>query len=142
MRSIITATVLLLAAPAIAQEIVTAPFDGTPDDADFVVTSTIEGGGLVIDYTAQVGAMMARTGVDLGFGASPVGPDARSSQFCSATVSRQVMEADPMNVAYCPYAIFVAEIDGETVVGYRSFAEPSMAPVNGLLARILAAAVE
>ena len=29
--------------------------------------------------------------------------------FCSATMSRKVMEADPMNLQYCPYSIFVVE---------------------------------
>lgn len=133
---------LALATPVGAQQIVTVPFDGTPDDADFTVVAAIEGEGLVIDYTAQVGAMLARTGADLGTGASPVGGAARSYQFCSATVSRDVMQANPLNVAHCPYSIFVAEIDGETVVGYRSFSDASMAPVNDLLARILAAALE
>jgi hypothetical protein len=133
---------LLLAAPAAADEVVTLPFEGTPDDADFVVTSAIEAEGLVIDYVSHVGEMMARTGADLGLGPSPVGDGARSYLFCSATVSRAVMEADPINMAHCPYAIFVAEIGGETVVGRKVYASESMAPVNDLLARIAAAAVE
>lgn len=142
MKSLALLLGLTLAAPTLAQEIVTVPFDGTPDDADFTVTAAIQGEGLVIDYTAQVGEMMARTGADLGLGPSPVGDGARSYQFCSATISRQVMEANPLNVGHCPYSIFIAEIGGETVVGYRSFSEPTMAPVNELLARIVAAATE
>ncbi|MBM2576310.1 DUF302 domain-containing protein [Jannaschia sp. Os4] len=132
----------LLAAPAAADEIVTIPFDGTADDADFVVASAIEAEGLVIDYVSNVGEMMERTGADLGLGPSPVGAGARSYLFCSATVSRAVMEADPMNMAHCPYAIFVAEIGGETVVGHKRYADQSMAPVNDLLARIAAGAAE
>ena len=130
------------ALPAAADEIVTMPFDGTLDDADFVVTSAIESEGLVIDYVSNVGAMLSRTGADLGLGPSPVGEGARAYLFCSATVSRAVMEADPLNVAHCPYAIFVAEIGGETVIGHKVYAAESMAPVNDLLAAIAATAAE
>jgi hypothetical protein len=142
MRRLALALLLALPAVAAADEVVTLPFDGTPADADFVVSSAIEAEGLVIDFVSHVGEMMARTGADLGLGPSPVGEDARSYLFCSATISREVMEADPTNMAHCPYAIFVAEIDGETVVGHKRYAAESMAPVNDLLARIAAAATE
>jgi hypothetical protein len=46
------------------------------------------------------------------------------------------MEADPTNVAYCPYGVFVAASDGEdgpTTVGYRKYPEGAMQEVQGLL---------
>ena len=136
------AVLLLLAAPAAAQEIVTHPFDGDVADAAFVLEIAIEGEGLTIDNVSHVGEMLERTGADLGAGPSPVGPEAVVMQFCSATVSREVMEADPLNVAHCPYGLFAARIDGATVIGHRTYAETSMAPVNALLARIAQAALD
>ena len=142
MRYLFATILVLSGSAALAQEIVTYPFDGSVEDADFVVSSAIQDEGLVIDYVSNVGAMLERTGADLGLGASPVGDGAKSYLFCSATISREVMEADPMNIAYCPYAVFVAEMDGAVVVGHRVYAEDSMAPVNALLEGIAKAATE
>ena len=61
--------------------------------------------------------------------------------FCSATVSRQVMEADPMNIAHCPYGIFVADRDGQVIVGYRNYPEGPMQEVQALLDEIVQEAV-
>lgn len=77
--------------------------------------------GLVIDYTAHIGAMLARTAKDLG-ATKTIYANAQSLQFCSAKLSRQTMEADPINIAFCPYVIFVYAIPdspGTTYVGYR-----------------------
>ena len=142
MRISLTAIVLALAAPAAwGEEIRTYPVEGDVADAAFLLESAIVGEGLVIDFTSHVGEMLARTGADMGAGGSPVG-EAQAFVFCSATVSREVMEADPLNVAFCPYSVFAAEIDGRTVVGHRIYPGDSMAPVNELLARIVAAATE
>lgn len=127
---------------ATAQEAATVPFEGDVEDAAFAVETAIVNQGLVIDFVSHVGEMLDRTGADLGLGPSPVGADARIFVFCSAAVSREVMEADPMNVSHCPYGIFVAELDGQTVVGRRVYAEDSMAPVNALLEGIIAEAAE
>ncbi|GIT93000.1 hypothetical protein JANAI62_34580 [Jannaschia pagri] len=141
-RSLLVATLTLTALPALAQQTATAVFDGEVEDAAFAVESAILGQGLVIDYVSHVGDMLSRTGHDLGLGASPVGEDAQIFVFCSATISRQVMEADPMNIVHCPYGIFVAEIDGATLIGHRVYGDDSMAPVNALLQGIIAEALE
>ena len=137
----VSAAVALAASAAQAQDVLTYPVDGTVEDAAFLLESAIVGEGLVIDFTSHVGDMLARTGADLGTGDSPVG-DAQAFLFCSAAVSRAVTEADPLNVAYCPYSVFAAEVDGQTVIGHRIYPGDSMAPVNELLARIVAAATE
>ncbi len=142
MKHLIATMLICVGTAAMAQNVVTYPFDGTVEDADFVITSAIQDEGLVIDYVSNVGAMMERTGADLGLGPSPVGKGAKSYLFCSATVSREVMEADPMNLAHCPYAIFVAEIDGQVVVGHRMYDEASMDPVEALLTSIATAVTE
>lgn len=77
--------------------------------------------GLVIDYTGQIGAMLDRTAKDVGASKRIYG-DAAALQFCSAALSRRVMEADPEDIAFCPYVIVVYTLasDPKTAyVGYR-----------------------
>ncbi|MCB4457847.1 DUF302 domain-containing protein [Leisingera sp. McT4-56] len=130
----------VLASQAIAGEIVTVPFDGSFDDATFAVESAIVGQGLVIDYVSHVGEMLNRTGADVGsdkqiFSAADI------FIFCSAKISREVMEADPMNIGYCPYGIFVAEDESGVQVGYRSYPDGPMGKVEALLSEIVEEAV-
>ncbi|MDZ7709706.1 MAG: DUF302 domain-containing protein [Roseovarius sp.] len=142
MKKTILAGVLGLAAlPAVAQEAVTYPFEGTFGDAAFAVESAILDRGLVIDLTSHVGDMLNRTGADVGsdvklFEAADI------FLFCSATLSREVMEADPMNLAHCPYGVFVAERDGEVMVGYRTYPEGEMQKVQAFLDEIVQDALE
>ena len=143
MKSAITAAVLgaSLASSSIAGEAFTYAFDGTFEDATFAVESAIVGQGLVIDYVSHVGDMLNRTGADVGsdtklFDAADI------YVFCSAVLSREVMEADPMNIAHCPYGIFVAEREGAVMVGYRDYPDGEMAKVENLLQTIVAEAVE
>ncbi|MGI3185090.1 DUF302 domain-containing protein [Nioella aestuarii] len=117
---------------AFAQQAVTYPFDGSFEDAAFGVESAIVGRGLVIDYTSHVGEMLERTREDTGSDVV-LFDEADIYLFCSAVISRQVMEADPMNIANCPYGIFIASMEGEVMIGYRSMPEESMAPVMALL---------
>lgn len=66
----------------------------------------IENRGLVVSYTAHVGAMLERTSGDIG-ASRPIYTNAEVIEFCSATLSRATMEADPHNIAHCPYSIAV-----------------------------------
>lgn len=142
MKHIIAAAVFsnILTGQALAQEVITTPFDGSFDDATFAVESAIVGQGLVIDYVSHVGEMLNRTGADVGsdkqiFAAADI------FIFCSAKLSREVMEADPMNIGFCPYGIFVAEDDNGVTVGYRSYPEGPMQKVQTLLSEIVEEAV-
>ena len=95
--------------------------------------SAIVGQGLVIDYVSHVGEMLNRTGEDVGSD-QQIFKAADIFLFCSAVVSRAVMEADPMNIAHCPYGIFVTE-DAEGVsIGYRDYPDGVMQQVEDLLA--------
>lgn len=134
------AAALALAAPVAAQEAVTYPYDGSFADAAFGVESAILDRGLVIDYVSHTGEMLARTAADVG---SEVALFAAADiyLFCSATLSREVMEADPMNLAYCPYGIFVAERDGAVTVGYRTYPDGPMDAVETLLEGIVQEAI-
>lgn len=129
----------VLASQALAEDIITVPFDGSFDDATFAVETAIVGQGLVIDYVSHVGEMLNRTGADVGsdkqiFAAADI------FIFCSAKISREVMEADPMNIGYCPYGIFVAEDETGVKVGYRNYPEGPMQKVETLLSDIVAEA--
>ncbi len=116
------------------------PFDGSFDDATFSVESAIVGKGLVIDYVSHTGEMLSRTAADVGSDVK-LFEGADIFLFCSAVVSRSVMEADPMNIAHCPYGIFVADQDGQVMVGYRSYPEGAMQEVQALLDEIAREAV-
>ncbi|MFK7835712.1 MAG: DUF302 domain-containing protein [Sulfitobacter sp.] len=118
----------------------TYPYDGTFEDAAFSVKSAIIGKGLVIDYVSHVGEMLNRTGGDVGSNVE-LFKEADIFVFCSAVLSRKVMEADPMNIAHCPYGIFVADRGGEVVVGYRHYPEGPMQEVQALLDEIVNEAV-
>lgn len=122
----------LLAGAATAQEATTYPFEGSFDDATFAVENAIIGKGLVIDYVSHTGEMLNRTGADVGSDVT-IFEAADIFLFCSAQLSREVMEADPMNIAHCPYSIFVAKRDGDVMVGYRNYPEGEMQKVQTLL---------
>ncbi len=131
----IAAAVTLLAMPAAAQEAVTYTTDASFEDVTFALENAIINQGLVIDSVSHIGTMLARTRADVGSDVKLFeGADAYS--FCSADLSRQVMEADIANIQFCPYDIFVyvsAENPDETVVGFRGFPEGPMQEVQALL---------
>jgi hypothetical protein len=62
-----------------------------------------------------------------------VGATYEASDDCSAAISRRVMEADPMNIVHCPYSIFVAEMDGEVMIGHRAYPDGPMQEVEAML---------
>lgn len=110
----------------------------------------IENRGLVLNYTARIGAMLERTGKDIG-AARKVYADAELLEFCSARVSRETMEADPRNIVYCPYGIAVYTLPkepGRVYVAYRRQAAATgasakpLAAVDKLLAEIIAEALK
>ncbi len=47
-----------------------------------------------------------------------------------------------MNIAHCPYGIFVAERAGEVMIGYRNYPEGPMQEVQALLDGIVQEAME
>ena len=60
----------------------------------------------------------------------------------AASLSRKVMEADPMNIAHCPYSVFVMERDGKVEVGYPTYPEGPMQEVQAMLDEIVQDALE
>lgn len=117
---------------------VTYQVEDSFDNVTFAVESAIVGAGLVIEHVSYVGDMLERTRADIGSD-KVIFSHADVFTFCSALVSRQVMEADPTNIQHCPYSIFVTEAPeapGQVTVGHRDYGG-TMAPVNDLLSGIV-----
>jgi uncharacterized protein (DUF302 family) len=110
------------------------------------VLHPIENRGLVLNYTARIGAMLERTGQDIG-AARQIYGEAEMLEFCSARVSRDAMEADPHNIVFCPYAIAIYTLpkDRNTVyVGYRrpiAFGSPQSVKSLRAVERLVAGVV-
>ena len=79
--------------------------------------------GLVVNNVSHISKMLARTGKDLGAD-KQVYVDAESLEFCSATASRNMMEADPTNIVFCPYIISVYTLPNEAGTVYVAYRRP------------------
>lgn len=144
MKHLIWATLgaLTLSGGALADGFFTIETHGNFEDVALDVEDAITNRGLVIDSVSHVGAMLARTGADVG-AETDLFSDARIYSFCSAVLSRESMEIDLRNLQFCPYNIYVyqaAEEDAPVIVGYREADVPAMRNVNGLLQQIVASA--
>jgi uncharacterized protein (DUF302 family) len=81
--------------------------------------------GIKINNISYIGKMLIRTGKDLGF-KKQIYTHAQAFEFCSATVSRYTMEADPHNIAFCPYIISVYELANEKGAVYMTYRRPDI----------------
>lgn len=143
MRNALILSLVTLATPAAADPAITRVVEDSFDNVAFALESAIVGRGLVIDHLSHVGEMLERTKDDVGSTVT-VFTQADVFSFCSAAVSRQVMEADPANIQYCPYGIFLYETPdapGTVTVGYRDYPEGEMQAVEDMLAGIVAEAL-
>lgn len=129
---ILAAAVAVFAQVAVAEDETHYVFDGTFEDAVFSLESAIVGRGLVIDYHSHTGDMLNRTQADIE-GAVDLYDSADILVFCSAVLSRKVMEADPLNIAHCPYGIYVADRAGEVTIGFRNYPAGVMQEVQAFL---------
>lgn len=124
---------------------------GTFADVKESVENALTGRGFVINTVSHVGDMLERTGKDLG-GRKQIFIKAESLEFCSATVSRKMMEADPDNVIFCPYIISIFVLPNkpnEVRVAYRKTqlvgtpaSQQALVEVNELLSGIIKEALE
>ena len=133
------------AATAADGALVVRSTQGSFEDVKERVESAIASRGLVLNYTARIGAMLERTGKDIGAG-KRVFEHAESFEFCSASVSRGPMEAAPHNIGFCPYVINVYVLPrepGRVYVSYRKFpASRAMRPAEKLVAEIVREALK
>ncbi len=134
-----------LSAQTMPEGVVAYNVESVFEDVRFDLENAIVNRGLVIDYVSHIGDMLARTSEDVG-GKKEIFVNAQTMLFCSANLSRKVMEADAGNIAFCPYALFVYETPdkpGNVTVGYRKLDESgsdaskaAIAEVNQLLDEI------
>lgn len=125
------------AQPVAAQSAKLYDYAGKFEDAAFEIESAIVDRGLVVDFVSHVGEMLKRTKDDVG-GAKDLYENADVFLFCSAVLSREVMEADPVNLVHCPYKIFVMQMAGseKVQVGYPVMPDGPMKKVEVLLDEI------
>ncbi len=111
-------------------------------DARDAVVMAIENRGLVINYVSHMADMLNRTGADLGATRQIYG-QAEIIEFCSASLSRKMMELDPHNIVLCPFAISIYTLPGDKNTTWLSYRQPSGAAaslVGPLLREIVAEA--
>lgn len=99
----------------------TYTMNDTFDSALFNLKEALKDKGMVINKVSHIGKMLKRTAKDLGKG-KKIFAKAKNIEFCSATVSRKMMEANPHNIIYCPYIISIyslADNPQKTFVSYR-----------------------
>jgi uncharacterized protein (DUF302 family) len=145
------AALIALSPIASAQDLKTYAKKGDYEEVKFELSDAIIRRGLAIDYTGQLNKMLERTGADVG-SSKQIYRNAEFFMFCSAKFSRDMMEADPANIGYCPYVVFVYEAaatPGEIVVGYRrpprnreGQSERALAAIDQLLDGIIKDAVK
>ena len=93
------------------------------EDGKEDVANAIGKRGLVVDYTGHIGAMLDRTAKDVG-ATKRIYARAEAVQFCSATLSRKMMEADPSNITACPYVIAIYSLPGDPDTVYVAYRRP------------------
>ncbi len=99
--------------------IVEGEFEDVRQDIEMAITDR----GMVINNVSHIGNMLARTGQDLGAG-KQIFKKAEALEFCSATVSRRMMETDPHNIIFCPYIIAIYTLPAEQDKVYVAFRRP------------------
>ena len=125
--------------------------EGEFTDVRMDIEMAITDRGMVINNVSHIGNMLARTGKDIGAG-KQIFKKAEALEFCSATISRRMMETDPHNIVFCPYIIAIYTLPAESNKVYVAFRRPlpvgsaesrqSLEAVEKLLEEIIAEATQ
>ena len=123
------------------------PYEYVVDD----IKNAIAQRGIKINNISHIGNMLARTAEAVG-ATKQVFVHAEAIEFCSSTISRATMEADPHNIVFCPYIIAIYSLPGEEEFTYVSYRRPTpvgsdeskaaLKAVEGLMEEIITSAVE
>jgi uncharacterized protein (DUF302 family) len=138
MKKMLAACAMLcLPLTALAAEGYTVLFkaQGSYQDVRDNLQMAIEGKGLKITSTNHIADMLDRTGKDIGE-TRKVYENAEQFEFCSATISRHMMEAEPHAIVMCPYSVVVYTIPNDKTV-YLAYRKPA-ATKNAALKKPLA----
>ena len=121
------------------------PVQGKYQDVRDLVAMAIEGKGLKITHSNMIADMLERTGKDLGT-TRQIYEYGEQMEFCSATVSRKMMEADPHAMVLCPYSVSVYKLPNVPTI-YIAYRKPprtqnpalkkALADVENLLIEII-----
>lgn len=84
------------------------------------VAAAVEGKGLKINHFNKISEMLDNTSAAVG-DTKKIYLNAEQMEFCSATLSRQMMQADPHNVVMCPYIISVYNLPADPNTIYVSY---------------------
>lgn len=98
------------------------------DDFSYVVDSIKEAigdRGIKINGVNHIGKMLHRTAAAVG-ATKDIYKYGQAYNFCSSTLSRATMEADPHNIAFCPYIITIYELTDEPGKIYITYRKPLM----------------
>lgn len=118
---------LFAAGVAFAQSdaVVEVKAHGAFEDVKQMLVLAIENRGLVVNHQSQVGEMLERTGKDIG-ASKQIYERAEMVEFCSAHLSRQVMEADARLLAFCPFGIGIYVLPGESGIVHLVYRRPRL----------------
>jgi len=124
---------------------------GSFEDARETLEMAITDRGMIVNNVSHVGDMLERTGKVIE-NSKQIYLKAEVLEFCSAVVSRNMMEADPDNIVFCPYVISVYVVPDkpdEVRVAYRKpqivgspESQAALKAVDDLLSAIVKEAVQ
>ncbi len=95
---------------------VAGDYDQVWDD----LTMALNDRGLVVSSVSHVGEMLERTGKVLKRD-KKIFSRAKVMEFCSALLSRQMMEKNPHYIAFCPYQIMVYSLPEDPSKVYLAY---------------------
>lgn len=94
--------------------------DADYDEAWKSLEMALNDRGLTVSSISHVGDMLERTGKELGRTKKIFGR-ANVMEFCSAVISRDMMERNPHFLAFCPYQIMVYTLPDDEKKVYLSY---------------------
>ncbi len=95
------------------------PFEDVREMLELAITER----GLVINNVLRIGEMLERTRKVVG-SKRQIYLKAEALAFCSASLSRKMMEADPHNIVFCPYLIFIYVMPEQPDTVYLAYRRP------------------
>lgn len=141
-----------LSAQAGGEHLVVKTKQGSFEDVRDDLVNAIESRGIRINHFNYIADMLERTGRDLG-ATKQVYVKGEQVEFCKSDLSRAQMEADPVNMVFCPYIISVYTTPADPAKVHVAFRRPlapgageatrqALRDIEKLLAEIVAEAVE
>lgn len=90
------------------------------DDVWRSLEAALNGQGLTVSSVSHVGEMLDRTGKELGR-TKRIFEKANVMEFCSAVLSRNMLEKNPHYITFCPYQIMVYTLPDDKKKVYLSY---------------------